>query len=53
MIDRRRVRQIVLWIIAADFPLMYVSAVSVGNDAWTLAGLAIMGAAAAVAAVVY
>ena len=53
MIDRRRVRQIVLWVIAVDFPLMYVGAVSLGNDTMTLATLAVMGAAAAVAAVVF
>lgn len=53
MIDRGKARQIVLWVIALDFPLMYVGAVSLGNDAMTLAALAVMGAAAAVAAVVY
>jgi len=53
VIDRKRMRRIVLWVIAADFPLLYVGAVSLGNDAMTLAAVAVMGAAAAVAAAVY
>ena len=53
MIDRKRLRQIVLWVIAIDFPLMYVGAVSLGNEPMTLATIALMGAAAAVAAAVY
>ena len=53
MVDRKRIRQIVLWVIAADFPLMYVGAVSLENGPMTLATLAVMGVAAAVAALVY
>ena len=53
MIDRKRARQIVLWVIAADFPLMYVGAVSLENGPMTVATLAVMAAAAVVAAVVY
>ena len=52
MVDRKRIRQIVLWVIAADFPLMYVGAVSLENGPMTLATLAVMAAAAA-AALVY
>ncbi|MBM3958097.1 MAG: hypothetical protein FJ313_08615 [Gemmatimonadetes bacterium] len=53
MMDRKRARQVVFWVIAADFPFMYAAAVPLANEAMTLAGLAVMGAAALAAALVY
>ncbi len=51
--DKNRVRQVVLGVIAADFPLMYLGAITLENSALTIAALAIMGVTAALAAVVY
>ncbi len=53
MIDRKKARQIVLWVMAVDFPLLYVGAVSLENGPMTVATIAVMAAAAAVAAIVY
>ncbi len=51
--NKRKLRQIVLWSMAADFPLLYVGAVSLENAVMTVAALAVMGVAVTVAAVVY
>ena len=46
---RDRLRQIALWVMAADFPLLYLGAVSLENTVATIAALSVMGAAAVVA----
>ena len=51
--NKQKLRQIVLWVVAADFPLLYVGAVSLENAVMTVAALAVMGVAVTVAAVVY
>ena len=42
-----------MWVLAASFPLLYLSAVSIENTTATIATLAVIGASAVVAAVVY
>ena len=51
--NRNRIRQVVLGVMAADFPLLYVGAVTLESTVMTLAALAVMGAAVAVVALVY
>ena len=51
--SRDRVRQVVMWVIAADFPLLYVGGVTLESTAAAMAALVVMGAAAAVAVGVY
>lgn len=51
--SRQRLRDLVVWVIAADFPLLYLSAITPGSTTTTIATLAIMGAAAVTAALVY
>ena len=51
--SKQKLRQIVLWSMAADFPLLYVGAVSLENAIVTVAALAVMGVAVTVAAFVY
>ena len=51
--NKQKLRQIVLWVMAADFPLLYVGAVSLENAVMTVAALAVMGVAVTVAGVVY
>ena len=51
--NKQKLRQIVLWSMAADFPLLYVGAVSLENAIVTVAALAVMGVAVTVAAFVY
>ena len=48
-----KLKQVVLWVLAAGFPLMYVGAVSLQNTALTIAALIAAGVAAVAAAVVY
>ena len=50
---KERLRQITLWVMAVDFPMLYLGAVSLENSAVTLAALGMMGFAAAVATLVY
>ena len=42
-----------MWVMAADFPLLYVGAVGAESTVVTLAALAVLGIATAVAAAVY
>ncbi len=49
MFDKDRVKQYVFWAIAADSPLIYVGAVTLDNPALTLASLAVLGVAGALA----
>ncbi len=51
--NKDKLKQVVLGVIAIDFPLIYVGAVTLENAVVTTLGLIIMGAAAVVAAVVY
>ena len=51
--NRGRLRQVVLGVIAADFPLIYVGAVTFDSAALAAAALAVMAAAIAVAALAY
>ena len=51
--NKQKLRQIVLWGMAADFPVLYVGAVSLENAIVTAAALAVMGVAVIVAAFVY
>ena len=50
---REKAKQIALGVMAADFPLLYVGAVTLEDAVVSAAALVIMGAAAAVAALVY
>ena len=50
---RARLRQVVLWVIAVDFPVLYVGAVTVESTATAIAALLALTVAAAVAALVY
>ena len=43
----------VMWVMAADFPLLYVGAVTLESAPVTVAALAVMGVSAAIAALVY
>ena len=51
--SRQRLRHLVLWVMAADAPVLYLSATTLESAAATIVALAVMAAAAAVAAVVY
>lgn len=51
--NKDKLKQVALGVIAADFPLIYVGAVTLENAMITILALVIMGAAAALAAVVY
>ena len=51
--NKQKLRQMVLWCMAADFPVLYVGAVSLENAIVTVAALAVMGVAVTVAAFVY
>ena len=50
---KARLRQVVLWVIAADFPVLYIGAVTVESTATSIAALVVLAVAAAVAALVY
>lgn len=53
MIDKSKVRQIALWAMLLDFPLLYVGAVSLENPVLTAIGLGIMAAAAVAAGIAF
>ena len=50
---RDRVRQYVLWVIAADYPLLYLGAITLESSPVTTATLAVLALAAAIAAWAY
>ena len=50
---KERLRQLTLWFMIADFPLLYLGAVSLENTVVTLAALGLMGVVALVAWLVY
>ena len=49
MFDKDRVKQYVFWAIAIDSPLIYVGAVTLDNPLLTIASLAVLGVAGALA----
>ena len=51
--SKQKLRQIALLVIAADFPILYLSASTPGGGATTVATLAVLAAAAVLAAIVY
>ena len=51
--NKYKVRQIVLWAIIADFPALYVGAVSLDQAALTVGALVVLATAAVAAAVVF
>lgn len=53
MIGKAKVRQIVLWVMAADFPFLYLGAVSFEETMWTVIALVIMSAVAVAAGIVF
>ena len=53
MPDKAKLRQAVLWVMAADFPLLYIGAVSLENAVFTAVTLAVMAVAVAVAVYAY
>ena len=53
MPDKVKLRQAVLWVMAADFPLLYIGAVSLENAVFTAVTLAVMAVAVAVAVYAY
>ena len=53
MPDKAKLKQVVLWVMAADFPLLYIGAVSLENAVFTVATLVVMAVAVAVAVYAY
>ena len=53
MPDKAKLKQVVLWVMAADFPLLYIGAVSLENAVFTAAALVVMAVAVAVAVYAY
>lgn len=53
MPDKAKLKQVVLWVMAADFPLLYIGAVSLENAVFTAVTLAVMAVAVAVAVYAY
>lgn len=51
--DKARIRHIVLWAIIADFPALYVGAVSMEQATLTVGALIVLAAAAVAAAIVF
>jgi len=51
--SKSRVRHIIVCVMAGDFPLLYLGAVTLESTAVTLAALAVMGVSAVVAVLVY
>jgi len=51
--SKKGLRQAVMWVIAADFPVLFVGAVTIESAVLTVAALVVLGAAAVVAALVY
>ena len=53
MFAKSKVQQIALWVMAADFPLLYLGAVTFEEAALTVVALVIMAAAAVAAGIVF
>ena len=50
---RHKVRQYVLWLVAADFPLLYIGAVTIEDATLSVATLVVLAVASALAAWAY
>lgn len=53
MIDKSKVRQIVLWVMLLDFPVLYIGAVSLDDPVLTAIGLGIMAVVALAAGIAF
>ena len=53
MPNKAKLKQVVLWVMAADFPLLYIGVVSLENAVFTTVTLAVMVVAVAVAVYAY
>ncbi len=53
MISMSKLREIALWVMAADFPLLYIGAVTLEDAIVTILALVIMAAAAVAAAIAF
>ena len=53
MISKSKVQQIALWVMAVDFPLLYLGAITFESMPLTVAALVIMAAAAIAAGIVF
>ena len=53
MIAKSKVQQIALWVMAADFPLLYLGAVTFEETVLTAIALVIMAAAAVAAGIAF
>ena len=51
MISMSKLREIALWVMAADFPLLYIGAVTLEDVVVTIVALVIMAGAAIAAAI--
>ena len=51
--NRSKVRQYVLWVIAADFPVLYFGTVTAHSSTITIAALAVLGLTSAAAVLAY
>ena len=53
LIGKSKMQRIVLWVMAADSPLLYFSTMSGRDEVWAVIALAVMAAAAIVASIVF
>ena len=53
MISKSKVQQIALWVMAADFPLLYLGAITFESMPLTALALVIMAAAAVAAGIAF
>ena len=53
VISKSKVQQIALWVMAADFPLLYLGAITFESMPLTVVALVIMAAAAIAAGIVF
>ena len=53
MISKSKVQQIALWVMAADFPLLYLGAITFESMSLTVVALVIMAGAAIAASIVF
>ena len=51
--NKNRLRQITLWVIAADFPVLYLGVVTLENMLMTIVALAVMSIVVGVVTLVY
>ena len=53
VLSKSKVQQIALWVMAADFPLLYLGAITFESVPLTAAALVVMAAAAIAAGIVF